>query len=112
MLHYIGTWKVQFSAPNVGTVTLQPGEQAVVSANGTEKRTVDLDEYIGWVNGVYNFKNRSLGEIMETFERWYDIQIYYETPDLRDINLQWQFETLRNDQFFLGCFGTDRRSDL
>ena len=71
--------------PNVGTVTLQPGEQAVVSANGTEKRTVDLDEYIGWVNGVYNFKNRSLGEIMETFERWYDIQIYYETPDLRDI---------------------------
>lgn len=49
--------KVQFSAPNVGTVTLQPGEQAIVSANGTEKRTVDLDEYIGWVNGVYNFKN-------------------------------------------------------
>lgn len=77
--------KVQISAPNVGTVTLQPGEQAVVSANGTEKRTVDLDEYIGWVNGVYNFKNRSLGEIMETFERWYDIQVYYETPDLRDI---------------------------
>ena len=77
--------KVQFSAPNVGTVTLQPGEQAVVSANGTEKRTVDLDEYIGWVNGVYNFKNRSLGEIMETFERWYDIQVYYETPNLRDI---------------------------
>lgn len=77
--------KVQFFAPNVGTVTLQPGEQAIVSANGTEKRTVDLDEYIGWVNGVYNFKNRSLGEIMETFERWYDIQVYYETPDLRDI---------------------------
>ena len=38
--------KVQFSAPNVGTVTLQPGEQAIVSASGTEKRTVDLDEYI------------------------------------------------------------------
>lgn len=77
--------KVQFSTPNVGTVTLQPGEQAVVSANGAEKRTVDLDEYIGWVNGMYNFKNRSLGEIMETFERWYDIQVYYETPNLRDI---------------------------
>ena len=72
-------------APTRGEAGLQPGEQAVVSANGTEKRTVDLDEYIGWVNGVYNFKNRSLGEIMETFERWYDIQVYYETPDLRDI---------------------------
>lgn len=77
--------KVQISAPKVGTVTLQPGEQAVVSANGSEKRVVNLEEYVGWVNGVYTFNNRSLGEIMETFERWYDIQVYYETPNLRDI---------------------------
>ena len=77
--------KVQFSAPNVEAITLQPGEQAVVSANGSEKRTVDLDEYVGWVEGLYVFNNRSLGEIMETFERWYDIQVYYETEDLRNI---------------------------
>ena len=38
--------KVQFSAPNVGTVTLQPGEQAVVSANGTE--TVSYTHLIHW----------------------------------------------------------------
>ena len=77
--------KVQFSALNKDVVTLLPGEQAVVSVNGAEKRTVNMDEYVGWVNGVYVFNNRSLGEIMQTFERWYDIQIYYETPGLRDI---------------------------
>ena len=77
--------KVQFSAPNVEAITLLPGEQAVVSANGSEKRTVDLEEYVGWVEGLYVFNNRSLGEIMETFERWYDIQVYYETEDLRNI---------------------------
>ena len=77
--------KVQFSAPNVEAITLLPGEQAVVSANGSEKRTVDLEEYVGWVEGLYVFNNRSLGEIMETFERWYDIQVYYETVDLRII---------------------------
>ena len=77
--------KVQFSAPNVEAITLLPGEQAVVSANGSEKRTVDLEEYVGWVEGLYVFNNRSLGEIMETFERGYDIQVYYETEDLRNI---------------------------
>ena len=57
----------------------------MVSANGSEKRMVDLDEYVGWVDGRYVFNHRPLGEIMQTFERWYDIQVYYETPHLRDI---------------------------
>ena len=77
--------KVQFSSSIIGTIILSPGEQAVVSANGSEKRMVDLDEYVGWVDGRYVFNNRPLGEIMQTFERWYDIQVYYETPNLRDI---------------------------
>ena len=77
--------KVQFSSSSIGTIILSPGEQAVVSANGSEKRMVDLDEYVGWVDGRYVCNNRPLGEIMQTFERWYDIQVYYETPHLRDI---------------------------
>ena len=36
---------------SIGTIILSPGEQAVVSANGSEKRMVDLDEYVGWVDG-------------------------------------------------------------
>ena len=67
------------------TITLSPGEQAVVFANSSTKRKVDLEEYVGWVDGMYIFNNRPLGDIMKTFERWYDIQVYYETPNLRDI---------------------------
>lgn len=77
--------KVSFSAPSKEPVTLLPGEQAVVSANRVEKRTVELEEYVGWVNGLYTFNNRSLGEIMQTFERWYDIQVHYSTPALSEM---------------------------
>lgn len=78
--------KVSFSASDSGeSVTLLPGEQAVATAVSVEKRAVDLDEYVGWVDGIYTFNNRTLGEIMQTFERWYDIQVYYETPDLRNM---------------------------
>ena len=44
-----------------------------------------MEEYVGWVDGMYIFNDRPLGDIMKTFERWYDIQVYYETPHLRDI---------------------------
>ena len=77
--------KVKFSTPNAETITLSPGEQAVVLANSSTKRKVDLEEYVGWVDGMYIFNDRPLGDIMKTFERWYDIQVYYETPNLRDI---------------------------
>ena len=77
--------KVNFSTPNAETIALSPGEQAVVFANSSTKRVVNLEEYVGWVNGMYIFNDRPLGDIMKTFERWYDIQVYYETPNLRDI---------------------------
>lgn len=77
--------KVSFSTSNQKTITLSPGEQAVVSAGGVKKRSVNLEEYTGWVSGMYVFNNRSLEEIMKTFERWYDIQVYYETSALRSI---------------------------
>lgn len=77
--------KVNFAISDQKAVTLSPGEQAVVSSRGIEKRVVDLEEYIGWAKGVYVFNNRPLGEIMNTFERWYDIHIYYENPALRNL---------------------------
>lgn len=77
--------KVSFTVPGRKSVTLLPGEQVVVSSESIEKQTVDVDEYVGWMKGTYTFNNRSLEEIMKTFERWYDIQIYFETPALRNI---------------------------
>lgn len=77
--------KVQFSTLNAETITLSPGEQAVVFANSSTKREVNVEEYVGWVDGLYIFNDRPLGDIMKTFERWYDIKVYYETPNLRNI---------------------------
>ena len=77
--------KVNFSTPDQNTITLAPGEQAVVSSRGIEKRSVDVNEYIGWAQGVYVFNNKRLGDIMKTFERWYDVHVYYEKESLRDL---------------------------
>lgn len=77
--------KVRVDAGNKQTVTLLPGEQAMLTASHMEKREVNLEEYVGWVNGKYVFNDRPLGEIMKVFERWYNIRVHYEIPAMKNI---------------------------
>ncbi len=40
---------------------------------------------MGWVDGVYTFRDKKLRDIMQTFERWYNIDVVYEDASLADI---------------------------
>ena len=74
--------KVQFTTPANETVILVPGQQAVVAGMTVRKRDVDVNNYISWMNGMYSFRNESLGKIMSTLERWYDIKVIFEDPSI------------------------------
>lgn len=80
---------------------LNPGEQAIVSAEGMEKKTVDVEEYVGWATGKYTFKNKSLKEIMEIFSRWYDVHVYYEEEALENISYTGNVKRYDNINAFL-----------
>lgn len=78
------TGKVAFHGAD--TVVLFPGEQVVAYVDGqTERRVVDVEEYVGWKRGVYVFNKRSLEMIMKDFERWYDISVVFVDPGLKDM---------------------------
>lgn len=63
-----------------GKIILKPGQQAKVA--GTEKikilDEVDIEKVMAWKNGVFNFNDASLQEVMRQLERWYDIEVVYE----------------------------------
>jgi ferric-dicitrate binding protein FerR (iron transport regulator) len=63
------------------SVTLTPGQQARIN-NGQPDITVvnkaDLDKAMAWKNGLFNFEDENLQEIMRQLERWYDIEVVYE----------------------------------
>ena len=69
-------------------ILLKPGQQARLAV--TEKTpvqligNVDLDKVMAWKNGLFNFEDASLQEIMKQLERWYDIEVVYEKniPDI------------------------------
>ena len=72
---------------NGKSALLQPGQQARVA--GVKPRTganqqieiiahADVEKVMAWKNGVFNFQDASLAEVMRQLERWYDIEVVYE----------------------------------
>ncbi|HET7118177.1 MAG TPA: FecR domain-containing protein [Hanamia sp.] len=64
---------------NNKTVTIKPGEQAVMNK---EKNTVsvvkaDVDEAVAWKNGFFSFKSATIETVMRQVERWYDVDVVY-----------------------------------
>jgi transmembrane sensor len=88
------------------TAVLKPGEQAVLSRghsprHGGHALTIDhspdLDQVMAWKNGVFNFEDQTLEQVMKHVSRWYDIDIRYANgiPKIeffgemgRDVSLQ------------------------
>jgi transmembrane sensor len=70
---------VRFINGNEQTV-LRPGQQA--QANSRQKikviTDVNLKRIMAWKDGVFDFNNASLQEVMRQLERWYDIEVVYE----------------------------------
>ncbi|MBO9564319.1 MAG: FecR domain-containing protein [Niastella sp.] len=59
---------------------LKPGEQAQVNKQGTLKKTKpDLEPVMAWRNGLFSFKNASIASIMRQAQRWYGIEVVYES---------------------------------
>ncbi|MBS1563466.1 MAG: DUF4974 domain-containing protein, partial [Bacteroidetes bacterium] len=65
-------------------VVIKPGQQAQSAMAGPgEKKIkvlsdVNVEKVMAWKNGVFNFQDASLEEVMRQIERWYDIEVVYE----------------------------------
>ena len=78
--------KVSVEREGVKPVVVLPGEQVVTSKDGQMiKKEVDVEEFVGWKEGIYVFKEKSLGEIMKTLERWYNISVVFQEKSLVDL---------------------------
>ena len=61
-------------------IVLKPGQQAEITNDQEIKlnESVNIDLVMAWKNGLFNFENASLGEVMRQLSRWYDIEVVYE----------------------------------
>lgn len=60
------------------TTKLEPGSQAHIMNNFiTENKDVDIEEVVGWKNGLFVFHDASMETIMRQIERWYDAKVVF-----------------------------------
>ena len=80
-------------------VRLIPHEQLQYHKNTAEMevREVNVREIIAWKNGWFVFDNTTLGEIVKTLQRWYNIEVEFIRPELE--HLRFTGDLSRYDSF-------------
>lgn len=63
---------------------IKPNEQAITNSSAhLEVRKVDVNRVLDWRNGMFDFEDEALEDILEELVRWYDFKIFYESEDLK-----------------------------
>lgn len=58
------------------SVIIKPGQQAQVTS-GIKVVNADVKQVTAWKNGLFDFKNADIKEIMSQAARWYDIEVVF-----------------------------------
>ena len=67
---------------------ITPGQQAIVLSNPVSIKidVVDTEQVVAWKNGLFEFNNASLKQVMNQLERWYDIKVDYSSLPAKRYN--------------------------
>ena len=66
------------------SVQLIPGEQSSVEGSLIKVESVDTQIYTAWRNKKYIFQEQSLGEILNTLSRWYDMRVSFDEDEFKN----------------------------
>lgn len=81
------TGKINFTdLKNRQNVILSPGNQAVCDRNTGQMvvEKVDVDLFTAWTKGEFRFDNTPIEEIFTILQRWYKIDIFYASQQVRN----------------------------
>lgn len=65
---------------------LIPGQQAYLQGEEVKVKEVHLEEAIAWRYDAFAFKETPLEEIMNELSRWYDVDIFYLNPEVKQLH--------------------------
>ena len=74
------------SVKNGQAEVLKPGMQSVMDVQSGQLtvREVDVEPYVAWREGRFVFRAMTLDLIMRQVQRWYDFEVFYQNPELKD----------------------------
>ncbi|WP_158085327.1 FecR family protein [Niastella vici] len=69
-------------------IILLPGEAVIAANSNSALRKENFDEtmVLGWLQGLYYFRNEKLQQIAVVAERWFDVQVKLKDPTLAGLH--------------------------
>lgn len=91
---------------------LKPGQLGSMDMKSgiIEVKDVDVYKYVAWKNGDFVFVNERLESIMEKLSRWYDIKVFFQNEEVRDVMLSGDMKRYEDPKDFL--YFVERSSDV
>lgn len=65
---------------------LDPSMQICMEHGGIVLRNVDPREFTAWKDGLFVFKKQKLRDVLITLARWYDLDVFYQNEELKDLH--------------------------
>ena len=69
-----------------GKCILTPGWQAIAdnSSGSLQEQEVDVTSYISWKNGMFEFYEMPLEQLVTMLSRWYDVNFFFANSNVRN----------------------------
>jgi len=66
------------------SATLKPGQQSILIKDQLKVEQIDMEDAMGWKQGLFIFNEDPLVEVMHKISRWYDVDITFADPSLKN----------------------------
>lgn len=96
------------------SVVLKVGEQLAfnnITGNYSVNK-VNVNNYIGWKDKMFTFKNLPLVEIMTMLSRWYSVDIVYQSNDIKYLEFSGNLDKYNNIESFFKIFEVGANIDI
>ncbi|NQX37288.1 FecR protein [Pedobacter steynii] len=70
---------------SVNGTRLKPEQQSILNGKNIKVVPADLESVMAWKMGYFRFDDESLESIMKKVSRWYDVEVEFQEPDLKEL---------------------------
>lgn len=99
------TGSVSFTDPKSSSEQIiRPGEQITYNRNdqSIQVQKVNTDIYCSWRNGLFILEAQRLEDIMKRISRWYDVEVFYQSQEAKDLVFTGDLEKYEKCDVILG----------
>ena len=82
---------------------IRPGQMAEFKQGNTkvDVKDVNVAVYTDWKDGIFRFENQRLEDILTVLSNWYDVDVFYQTPSVKELHFSGYMERYKDVRVIL-----------